>query len=66
VPDGITAKHTIPSPSVLFSNEQAEVFDKYYNGDFNEFLNDTIESYKRTVQHFYDLGCCYLQLDDTS
>lgn len=66
VPDGITAKQTIPSPSVLFPNEQAEVFDEYYNGDFNEFLNDTIEAYKRTVQHFYDLGCRYLQLDDTS
>ena len=29
VPDGITAKQTIPSPSVLFPNEQAEVFDGY-------------------------------------
>ena len=66
VPDGITAKQTIPSPSVFFPNKDAEVFDNFYDGDFEMFLNDEIKAYQQTVQHFYDLGCRYLQLDDTS
>lgn len=66
VPDGVTAKQTIPSPSVFFPNKDAEVYDEYYKGDFDTFLNDEIEAYQKTVQHFYDLGCRYLQLDDTS
>lgn len=66
VPAGITAKQTIPSPSVFFPNKDAEVFDNYYDGDFDTFLDDEIKAYQQTVQHFYDLGCRYLQLDDTS
>lgn len=66
VPQGITAKQTIPSPSVLFPNEAAEIFDEYYDHDFDAFLADEIKAYQDTVQHFYDLGCRYLQLDDTS
>lgn len=66
VPDGITPKQTIPSPSVLFPNEDAEIYDEYYHHDFNAFLADEIKAYQETIQHFYDLGCRYLQLDDTS
>ncbi|MDM7517484.1 5-methyltetrahydropteroyltriglutamate--homocysteine S-methyltransferase [Lentilactobacillus sp. TOM.63] len=66
VPDGVTAKQTIPSPDVFFPNKGAEVYDDYYKGDFEALLNDEIEAYKQTVQHFYDLGCRYLQIDDTS
>ncbi|GHP14790.1 hypothetical protein YK48G_22150 [Lentilactobacillus fungorum] len=66
VPDGVVAKQTIPSPDVFFPNEDAEVYDEYYQGDFDAFLADEIEAYKQTVQHFYDLGCRYLQIDDTS
>lgn len=66
VPDGVTVKQTIPSPSVLFPNEDAEIYDEYYHHDFEAFLADEIQAYQQTVQHFYDLGCRYLQLDDTS
>lgn len=66
VPEGVAAKQTIPSPSVFFPNKDAGVVDEYYDGDFETFLNDEIQAYKQTVQHFYDLGCRYLQLDDTS
>lgn len=65
VPEGITAKQTIPSPSVFFPNEAAEVFDEAYH-DFDAYLADLIVAYQKTVQHFYDLGCRYLQIDDTS
>lgn len=66
VPAGTTLKQTIPSPSVFFPNKDAGIVDNYYDGDFEAFLTDTIAAYKQTVQHFYDLGCRYLQLDDTS
>ncbi|CAJ1226285.1 hypothetical protein LZY01_08680 [Levilactobacillus zymae] len=66
VPDDVTAKQTIPSPSVLFPNEDAEIYDEYYHHDFDAFLADEIQAYQDTIQHFYDLGCRYLQLDDTS
>ncbi|GAA3623153.1 5-methyltetrahydropteroyltriglutamate--homocysteine S-methyltransferase [Secundilactobacillus similis] len=65
VPAGIAAKQTIPSPSVLFPNEDAMIYDNYYH-DFDAFLADEIKAYQETVQHFYDLGCRYLQIDDTS
>lgn len=65
-PETAILKQTIPSPSVFFPNEAAGIVDNYYNGDFNAFLTDTIKAYQATVQHFYDLGCRYLQLDDTS
>lgn len=66
VPDGVVAKQTIPSPSVFFPNKDAEIYDEYYHYDLEAFLADEIEVYKQTVQHFYDLGCRYLQIDDTS
>lgn len=66
VPEGITAKQTIPSPSVLFPNKDAEIYDDYYKNDLNAFLEDEIKAYQQTVQHFYDIGCRYLQIDDTS
>lgn len=66
VPDGVLAKQTIPSPSVLFPNEDAEIFDEHYAHDFESFLQDEIITYQKTIQHFYDLGCRYLQIDDTS
>ncbi|MDH5106659.1 5-methyltetrahydropteroyltriglutamate--homocysteine S-methyltransferase [Lentilactobacillus diolivorans] len=65
VPDGVTAKQTIPSPSVFFPNKEAEIYDEHYT-NFDDFLNDVIDAYQKTVQHFYDLGCRYLQIDDTS
>ncbi|MFD0896508.1 5-methyltetrahydropteroyltriglutamate--homocysteine S-methyltransferase [Loigolactobacillus binensis] len=65
VPAGITAKQTIPSPSVFFPNEAAEIFDQHYH-DFAAFLADLIAAYQQSVQHLYDLGCRYLQIDDTS
>lgn len=65
-PAGILAKQTIPSPSVLFPNPAAEIYDNYYRGDLDAFYADLTETYMQTVQHFYDLGCRYLQIDDTS
>ena len=57
------AKFSIPSPNMLFTRIQG---DEYYNGNKEQFFNDTVVAYQKAIQAFYDAGCRYLQLDDTS
>ncbi|WP_393960271.1 5-methyltetrahydropteroyltriglutamate--homocysteine S-methyltransferase [Priestia megaterium] len=57
------AKFSIPSPNMLFTRIQE---DTYYNGNREEFYHDTVAAYQKAIQAFYDAGCRYLQLDDTS
>jgi 5-methyltetrahydropteroyltriglutamate--homocysteine methyltransferase len=57
------AKFSIPSPNMLFTRIQG---DEYYNGNKEHFYADTIAAYRKAIQAFYDAGCRYLQLDDTS
>ncbi|MDO3412533.1 5-methyltetrahydropteroyltriglutamate--homocysteine S-methyltransferase [Saccharibacillus sp. CPCC 101409] len=57
-------KMTIPSPSLFH-------FVQRYNGggvyaDEEELYADIIAVYRDAIQAFYDAGCRYLQLDDTS
>ncbi|BDR56616.1 5-methyltetrahydropteroyltriglutamate--homocysteine S-methyltransferase [Xylocopilactobacillus apis] len=65
VPVGITAKQTIPSPSVFFPSQGAHIINEAYD-QVSDFYDDLIPTYQKTIQHFYDLGCRYLQIDDTS
>lgn len=58
-----TAKFTIPSPSML--HFRGEVDPSIYP-DEEEFFADLALTYKKGIQSFYDAGCRYLQLDDTS
>ncbi|MBS4172716.1 5-methyltetrahydropteroyltriglutamate--homocysteine S-methyltransferase [Bacillus sp. FJAT-49736] len=57
------AKFSIPSPNMLFTRIQG---DEYYDGNTEEFYHDTVVAYQKAIQAFYDAGCRYLQLDDTS
>ncbi|GAB1768598.1 5-methyltetrahydropteroyltriglutamate--homocysteine S-methyltransferase [Priestia megaterium] len=57
------AKFSIPSPNMLFTRIQE---DTYYNGNKDQFYHDTVAAYQKAIQAFYDAGCRYLQLDDTS
>jgi len=57
------AKFSIPSPNMLFTRIQG---DEYYNGNSDQFYQDTVTAYQKAIQAFYDAGCRYLQLDDTS
>ena len=62
---GVTAKMTIPSPSVLhFRGGRASISKDIYP-DLDEFFADTAEAYRQAVQAFYAAGCRYLQFDDT-
>ncbi|MFL6561380.1 MAG: 5-methyltetrahydropteroyltriglutamate--homocysteine S-methyltransferase [Bacillus sp. (in: firmicutes)] len=58
-----SAKMTIPSPSML--HFRGEIEKDIYN-DKKEFFHDLALTYKKAIQSFYDAGCRYLQLDDTS
>ena len=62
---GVTAKMTIPSPSVLhFRGGRASISKDVYPS-LDEFFADTAEAYRQAVHAFYAAGCRYLQFDDT-
>ena len=63
---GVTAKMTIPSPTVLhFRGGRASISKQVYPG-LDEFFADTAEAYRQAVHGFYAAGCRYLQFDETS
>lgn len=64
-PDGVLAKQTIPSPTLLFRDNRSDNWSKFYDS-WDEYLADIAKAYHETIQHFYDLGCRYLQQDDTT
>ncbi len=58
-----TAKMTIPSPNMLqFRGKVAT--ERYEDSDV--LLQDLGLAYQKALRAFYDAGCRYLQLDDTS
>lgn len=64
-----TAKMTIPSPAMLhfvlaIRNEQFTLPNFY--GSESALLEGIAIAYKDALKAFYDAGCRYLQLDDTS
>lgn len=64
-PAEITPKQTIPSPTMLFRDNRSDNWSKYYD-TYDEYLADLATAYHQTIQHFYDLGARYVQLDDTT
>lgn len=61
---GMMPKMTIPSPA-LFHFVQRYNGGDAYAGD-EELFADIVQVYRDAIQAFYDAGCRYLQLDDTS
>ncbi len=64
--DGATAKLTIPSPSMVHYRGGAAAIDPDVYADTDEFWADLTAAYRRQVAGVHELGCRYLQLDDTS
>ncbi|KAF9404321.1 hypothetical protein HW555_014396 [Spodoptera exigua] len=63
------AKQTIPGPNMIFLNSL--ILSKQYHqqpiyDSANHFKEDLIRTYQQAIQAFYNAGCRYLQLDDTS
>lgn len=64
-PDEVVAKQTIPSPTLLFRDNRSDNWAEFYDS-WDAYLSDVATAYRQTIQHFYDLGCRYLQQDDTT
>jgi 5-methyltetrahydropteroyltriglutamate--homocysteine methyltransferase len=63
---GQTAKLTIPSPSMVHYRGGRSAIDATVYPDLERFWDDLAAAYTREISQLYDLGCRYLQLDDTS
>jgi 5-methyltetrahydropteroyltriglutamate--homocysteine methyltransferase len=61
-----TPKLTIPSPSMVHYRGGAAAIDASVYGTVDEFWNDLSAAYADEVRRLGELGCTYLQLDDTS
>ncbi|MEV6631878.1 5-methyltetrahydropteroyltriglutamate--homocysteine S-methyltransferase [Actinoplanes sp. NPDC051470] len=66
VGEGVTAKLTIPSPSMVHYRGGRAAIDPAVYPDENQFWADLSSAYAEQVRRVFDLGCRYLQLDDTS
>lgn len=62
-----TPKLTIPSPGMLARLDRAAVSaDAYPDPDLSSFRADVAGAFARQVRGLSDLGCHYLQIDDTA
>jgi 5-methyltetrahydropteroyltriglutamate--homocysteine methyltransferase len=66
VEPGVTAKLTIPSPSMVHYRGGMAAIDPAVYPDHEQFWADLSSAYAEQVRRVADLGCRYLQLDDTS
>ena len=63
---GQTAKLTIPSPSMVHYRGGRAAVDPEIYPDMDAFWDDLTAAYAEQVRRLGELGCTYLQLDDTS
>jgi 5-methyltetrahydropteroyltriglutamate--homocysteine methyltransferase len=66
VGEGITPKLTIPSPSMVHYRGGRAAIDETVYPVLDEFWDDLTAAYAEEVRRLGELGCTYLQLDDTS
>jgi 5-methyltetrahydropteroyltriglutamate--homocysteine methyltransferase len=61
-----TPKLTIPSPSMVHYRGGNSSIDQSVYPDIDQFWTDLTEAYAGQIRGVHELGCRYLQLDDTS
>ena len=61
-----TPKLTIPSPSMLLSTPSRDALPPDVYPDPDEFAGDVTAAYAEEIRRLADLGCSYLQIDDTT
>ncbi len=66
VSDGQTPKLTIPSPSMVHYRGGRASIDESVYPDMDSFWSDLTAAYREEVRRLGELGCTYLQFDDTS
>ncbi len=64
--DGAVPKLTIPSPSMVHYRGGRAAIDESVYPDLEGFWSDLTAAYREEVRRLGELGCTYLQLDDTS
>ena len=64
--DGVTPKLTIPSPNMVHYRGGPAAIDPAVYPDAEEFWSDLSAAYAEQVRRVAELGCAYLQFDDTS
>ncbi len=62
----VTPKMTVPAPGVLHFRQGRRSISKEVYPDLEVFFDDLANAYRKAVRAFYDAGCRYLQLDDTT
>jgi 5-methyltetrahydropteroyltriglutamate--homocysteine methyltransferase len=66
VQDGVTAKLTVPSPNMVHYRGGRAALDPSVYPDIDQFWSDLSSAYADQVRVIANLGCTYLQFDDTS
>ncbi|MGH2859110.1 MAG: 5-methyltetrahydropteroyltriglutamate--homocysteine S-methyltransferase [Solirubrobacteraceae bacterium] len=66
VQDGITPKLTIQSPNMVHYRSGRAALNPDVYPELEPFWDDLAAAYRRQIAGLADLGCEYLQLDDTS
>jgi len=66
VSDSQTPKLTIPSPSMVHYRGGRDAISAEVYPDLTQFWDDLAAAYAAEIKGLHDLGCRYLQLDDTS
>ncbi len=65
----LLVKQTIPGPNMLYNasllGENNKLYNPYY-GKLDELEDDIAKTYQDIMEAFYNIGCRYLQLDDTA
>jgi methionine synthase II (cobalamin-independent) len=61
-----TPKLTIPSPNMIYARGGRKAIDESVYPDLDEFWSDVVAAYVEELRRLHELGCTYLQLDDTS
>ena len=59
-------KMTIPSPCVLHFRGGHGAINREVYPEIKDFFTDLGNTYRKAIKAFYDLGCRYLQMDDTA
>jgi 5-methyltetrahydropteroyltriglutamate--homocysteine methyltransferase len=62
----VVPKMTIPAPGVLHFRQGRQSISKQAYPDLEPYFEDVGNAYRKAVRAFYDAGCRYLQLDDTT
>jgi 5-methyltetrahydropteroyltriglutamate--homocysteine methyltransferase len=59
-------KLTIPSPSMVHYRGGRTAIDESVYPDMDSFWSDLVNAYREEIRRLAELGCTYLQFDDTS